>query len=97
MLKIKWSKFANIVLFNRLLAPGGGGLYTMELEGPKWLLLTTSSCILTLMRIRIRNPAYNEPTYLRISVFIQSFRSFRLSSRLCYYPVVPVTASKENF
>ncbi len=24
-LKIKWSKFANIILFNRLLAPGGGG------------------------------------------------------------------------
>jgi hypothetical protein len=35
MLKIKWSKFANIFLFNRLLAPGGGGLYTMDLGGPK--------------------------------------------------------------
>ncbi len=41
MLKIKWSKFANIVLYNRLLAPGGGGLYTMDLGGSKWLLLTT--------------------------------------------------------
>ena len=35
MLKIKWSKFANIFLFNRLLAPGGGGTYIMDLVGQK--------------------------------------------------------------
>ena len=35
MLKIKWSKFANIFLFNRLLAPGGGGTLYYGFSGSK--------------------------------------------------------------
>ena len=31
-LKIKWSKFANMFLFNRLLAPGGGGTLNYGFE-----------------------------------------------------------------
>ena len=34
-LKIKWSKFANIFLFNRLPAPGGGGTLYYGFSGSK--------------------------------------------------------------
>ena len=43
MLKIKWSKFANMFLFNRLLAPGGGGTLNYGFNGSKVTTINYSS------------------------------------------------------